>query len=182
MPNPSMFTWYEQLRTETQLSLDYFCGLQLPHPHPSIPVLFLFPLIFLLLRSTRNELCTPPRSQWCHPWEHSASAVRSCAVVLILCLSASPPPSLPPPSSLLTFSYKHPRFRSTLALSLFSFSLIHHPPPPSLSVALFLSIRCPNDFTGDRCQTYVMASFYRMSISSSVSVSDCPRVMRACWV
>uniref|UniRef100_A0A3P9ALT7 Neuregulin 2a n=1 Tax=Esox lucius TaxID=8010 RepID=A0A3P9ALT7_ESOLU len=31
-----------------------------------------------------------------------------------------------------------------------------------------LSCKCPNDFTGDRCQNYVMASFYRMSISSSV--------------
>uniref|UniRef100_A0A8C2ZVG5 Neuregulin 2a n=1 Tax=Cyclopterus lumpus TaxID=8103 RepID=A0A8C2ZVG5_CYCLU len=30
-----------------------------------------------------------------------------------------------------------------------------------------ISCKCPNDFTGDRCQTYVMASFYRMSISSS---------------
>uniref|UniRef100_A0A8C7K845 Neuregulin 2a n=1 Tax=Oncorhynchus kisutch TaxID=8019 RepID=A0A8C7K845_ONCKI len=30
-----------------------------------------------------------------------------------------------------------------------------------------LSCKCPNDFTGDRCQNYVMASFYRMSISSS---------------
>uniref|UniRef100_A0A8C2DK29 Neuregulin 2a n=1 Tax=Cyprinus carpio TaxID=7962 RepID=A0A8C2DK29_CYPCA len=28
-----------------------------------------------------------------------------------------------------------------------------------------LSCKCPNDFTGDRCQTYVMASFYRMTIS-----------------
>ncbi|KAJ0004496.1 hypothetical protein NQD34_010710 [Periophthalmus magnuspinnatus] len=35
-----------------------------------------------------------------------------------------------------------------------------------------LSCKCPNDFTGDRCQTYVMASFYRMSISSSVSAEE----------
>ncbi|GAA6227213.1 pro-neuregulin-1, membrane-bound isoform-like isoform X5 [Lates japonicus] len=31
--------------------------------------------------------------------------------------------------------------------------------------------RCPNEFTGDRCQNYVMASFYSMSIYSSV-----------CWI
>lgn len=40
----------------------------------------------------------------------------------------------------------------------------------SLSLVFSLSIRCPNDFTGDRCQTYVMASFYRMSFSFCLSV------------
>uniref|UniRef100_A0A8C4NY46 EGF-like domain-containing protein n=1 Tax=Dicentrarchus labrax TaxID=13489 RepID=A0A8C4NY46_DICLA len=30
------------------------------------------------------------------------------------------------------------------------------------------STKCPNEFTGDRCQNYVMASFYSMSISYSV--------------
>ncbi|KAK2879612.1 hypothetical protein Q8A73_023424 [Channa argus] len=125
--------------------------------------LFLLLSLFLLLRSTCNELCTPPCTRWCHPWEHSASAVRSCAVVLILCLSASPPPPPHPPSPL---SYEHSSLSLhfcplSLSVFFFSFSLTHHPSPPSLPVALFLSIRCPNDFTGDRCQTYVMASFYQ---------------------
>lgn len=30
-------------------------------------------------------------------------------------------------------------------------------------------LRCPNEFTGDRCQNYVMASFYSTSLSSSSS-------------
>src|SRR4029434_7448096 len=34
----------------------------------------------------------------------------------------------------------------------------------SFSLVLFCSpLRCPNEFTGDRCQTYVMASFYSTS-------------------
>lgn len=37
---------------------------------------------------------------------------------------------------------------------------------PSLSLSLCV-FRCPNEFTGDRCQNYVMASFYSMSLSSS---------------
>lgn len=32
-------------------------------------------------------------------------------------------------------------------------------------------LRCPNEFTGDRCQNYVMASFYSTSLSSSSSNS-----------
>uniref|UniRef100_A0A673IBD9 Pro-neuregulin-1, membrane-bound isoform-like n=1 Tax=Sinocyclocheilus rhinocerous TaxID=307959 RepID=A0A673IBD9_9TELE len=32
--------------------------------------------------------------------------------------------------------------------------------------------RCPNEFTGDRCQNYVMASFYSTSISSSCLCLD----------
>lgn len=111
--------------------------------------------------------------------EHSASAVCRCSVVLILCLSSSLPlslpPLLPPLPFFLTFSYSHCPFHSTLSPSIFFLSLTLSPPSSSssfsLSSALFLSIRCPNDFTGDRCQTYVMASFYRMSISSSVTVS-----------
>lgn len=105
------------------------------------PVFFLFLLLFLLLRSTRNELCTTPCTRWCHPWEHSASAVCSCAVVLILCL----PPSLPvPPSlplSLLTFSYAYSPSHSTLALSLpiFFLFLTHPPPFSSLSFCGFVS-------------------------------------------
>lgn len=73
MPNPfkSMFKWYEQLTTETQLSLDYLCGLLLPSSSPPTPQpppdLFLFLLLFLLLRSTRIELCTTPCTRWCHP-------------------------------------------------------------------------------------------------------------------
>lgn len=82
----------------------------------------------------------------------------SCALVLT---DVSLPPSLSPPHSFLHVS--------PLSITLL----------PLLLWLLFLSIRCPNDFTGDRCQTYVMASFYRMSISSSVSLSDCP-VCGAC--
>lgn len=83
------------------------------------------------------------------------------------------PPSSPPLPFFLTLSYSHCPFHSTLSPSIFFLSLTLSPPSSSfsLSSALFLSIRCPNDFTGDRCQTYVMASFYRMSISSSVTVS-----------
>lgn len=44
-------------------------------------------------------------------------------------------------------------------------------PPPLLSPS---GSRCPNEFTGDRCQNYVMASFYSTSVSSSDRLfSDC---------
>lgn len=90
--------------------------------------------------------------------EHSAFAVYSFAVVLILCLSPFLPP-LPPDFSPF-FSYTCSSFSlhcPSIFFLLFS-SLIS-----SLCSFGFLPIRCPNDFTGDRCQTYVMASFYRMS-------------------
>ncbi len=47
-----------------------------------------------------------------------------------------------------------------LSSSLFSLWLLSSP------------LRCPNEFTGDRCQNYVMASFYSTSISSSCLCLD----------
>lgn len=47
--------------------------------------------------------------------------------------------------------------------------------PVFLSFSLWLlsfPLRCPNEFTGDRCQSYVMASFYSTSISSSCLCLD----------
>lgn len=168
-----MSSWEQRHSCHWITSVDSCCP---PTPTPPTPTatrsLPLFSPPFLLLRSTRIELCTAPCARWCHPRDRSASAVCRCSVVLILCLSAPPLPLSLPSFSL--FSYAYSPFHSTLALSLPLFSsflsLVHNPSPPSLSLALFLSIRCPNDFTGDRCQTYVMASFYRMSISSSATV------------
>lgn len=99
-----------------------------------------------------------PVSQRCWQWDALASAVHGAALVLISCFLCF----------LLSFSFcfvaplsvaflLSPLCFYSFFLSLFSFLWF-----------LFPSIRCPNDFTGDRCQTYVMASFYRMSISSSV--------------
>lgn len=42
-------------------------------------------------------------------------------------------------------------------IHLFSFSLFFLP------LFFVSSLRCPNEFTGDRCQNYVMASFYSTS-------------------
>lgn len=47
-----------------------------------------------------------------------------------------------------------------LSSSLFSLWLLSFP------------LRCPSEFTGDRCQNYVMASFYSTSISSSCLCLD----------
>lgn len=69
----------------------------------------------------------------------SSSFLSFCCASFLYFHSSLPPPPAPPPLH-------------------FSFSFVAPPP-------LF---RCTNDFTGDRCQTYVMASFYRMSISSWV--------------
>uniref|UniRef100_A0A8D3CPW4 EGF-like domain-containing protein n=1 Tax=Scophthalmus maximus TaxID=52904 RepID=A0A8D3CPW4_SCOMX len=44
------------------------------------------------------------------------------------------------------------------------------------------STKCPNEFTGDRCQNYVMASFYSMSISSSVCWTRACLINRSCAV
>lgn len=100
------------------------------------PVLFLFLLLFLLLRSTRIELCTTPCTRWCHPWEHSASAVCSGAVVLILSLSLPPslPPSFPPSSPFLTHTLL---FTPPLPSLSFCFLPLSHS-PTTLLLPLFL--------------------------------------------
>lgn len=182
MPKPDkrMLMFYEQLRTEARFSLDLLSGFLLALPR-SPPVLFFFLLLSPSQVNTQWAVYLTMHTWWCHPWERSASAACGWAVVLTLCLSPPLSPSLPSVLPLFSFcAYSS----SSLHSYIFCLSLVHHPPPipsplPSISVALFLSIRCPNDFTGDRCQTYVMASFYRMSTSSSVIVSEC---VRACWV
>lgn len=52
---------------------------------------------------------------------------------------------------------------SSLSLSF----LMYLSPNPSPHTFLFPFIRCPNDFTGERCQTSVMAGFYSMFISTT---------------
>ena len=162
MPNPfkSMSTWYEQLRRAGDTvgtGLPLWAPAALTQTLPPSPVLFLFHLLSLLLRSTRNELCTTPCTQRCHPWEHSASAVCSCAVVLILCLSPSLPLPLlhffsyhtllitPPSLSLsppLPLSLSPPlSLPLSHSLVLLPFLFLTHPPPSSslsLSLSLFL--------------------------------------------
>lgn len=83
----------------------------------------------------------------------------------LLCLSPSLPyllPLLPTVLSLLSLCILNP-----------------FPVSPSLpSVSHFPSIRCPNDYTGDRCENSVMAGFYSMSICSCLS----PFPLRCCML
>ncbi len=93
-----------------------------------------------------------PQAVTSQRWHHQVEQLAGVVLcVLTACFSAlvslSLNLSLPP----------HVSLSSTPSLSFL----------PSPSVGLFPSIRCPNDYTGDRCQTSVMAGFYSMSISSS---------------
>lgn len=122
MPNPfkSMFKWYEQLTTETQLSLDYLCGLLLPSSSPPLPNPHQISSSFSSSSSFSGQHALSCALHHAHDGviqrEHSASAVCRCSVVLILCLSSSLPlslpPLLPPPSLLSHF------FLLTLSFSL----------------------------------------------------------------
>lgn len=127
------------------MALDYLCGPPLlPPPSPLPSSLFLFPLLFLLLRSSPNGLCTTPRTWWHHPWNRSASAVCTCSVVLIPCLSPSLlspslPLSLPPPSSFF-LSFFHTLFfpLHPCPLSCSALPLTHPPSSSSSSPFSFL--------------------------------------------
>lgn len=123
MPSPykSMFARHERSRTESQSGTGApLRSAAAPPPRLPLPPVFSssFLLLFLLLRSSPNGLCTTPRTWWHHPWNRSASAVCTCPVVLIPCLSPSLPPSLLP-SPLLILSFFH-----TLSFPLHPFSAL----------------------------------------------------------